>query len=105
MISRRKLQGGFGSHRRLLGAAVGGCAVAVLALFWLTHPAPNPGSGGVSADSGDETKFPTFSSPAVPAMTSDAANMKLGATTTSQPTDEPTALATPVAVPPVKAGS
>jgi len=87
-----------GSRKKLLGMAVAGGAIAVLALFGITHQAPNPVFGGVSADSGNETKMPGFSSPVVPAMTTSAA-ANMGATTTTQPTDEPTALATSVAVP------
>lgn len=44
-----------------------------------------------------ETKFPACSSPAVSAM-------NMGATTTTQPSDEPPALATSKAVPAIKAG-
>ena len=84
--------------KRLLGTVVGGGAIAVLGLFGLTHPAQVSVTGNISADSGDETKFPAFSSPAVPAMNA-------GATTTLQPTDEPTALATTKAVPAIKAGT
>ena len=82
--------------KRLLGTVVGGGAIAVLGLFGLTHPAP--ASVTHTADSGDETKFPAYSSPAVGAM-------NIGATTTMQPTDEPTALATTKAVPAIKASS
>ncbi|GAY14018.1 hypothetical protein MSZK_07440 [Mycobacterium sp. shizuoka-1] len=81
----------------MLGTVVGSAAIAVLALFGLTHPAPASINGTVTADSGDETKFPPYSSPAVAAM-------NMGATTTEQPTDEPTALATTKAVPAIKAG-
>ncbi|TGD89280.1 hypothetical protein BayCH28_07990 [Mycolicibacterium sp. CH28] len=88
----------------MLGTAVGGGAIAVMALFGLTHPAPGGPAFGISADSGRETKMPGYSSPVVPAMTTSAA-MSMGATTTTQPTDEPTALATPVASPTVKPGS
>jgi len=87
----------FGSHEKLLGVVVGSGAVALMAMFGLTHPAPHPGSAAVWADSGDETKFPPYSSPAV-------APMNMGATTTAQPTDEPTALPTSKAVPAIKAG-
>ncbi len=75
---------------------MGGGAIAVLGLFGVTHPAP--ASVTHTADSGDETKFPPYSSPAVGAM-------NIGATTAMQPTDEPTALATTKAVPAIKAGS
>lgn len=95
----QKLRKSLALDKRLLGTVVGGGAIAVLGLFGLTHPAP-PASvtGNVTADSGDETKFPpAYSSPAVGAM-------NMGATTTTQPTDEPTALAVTKAVPAVKAG-
>ncbi|WP_319429257.1 hypothetical protein [Mycobacterium sp. RTGN5] len=77
---------------------MGGSAIAILGLFGLTHPAPVSITGNVTADSGDETKFPAFSSPAVPAMNA-------GATIVTQATDEPSALATSKAVPAIKAGS
>jgi hypothetical protein len=94
--STQKLGKSLALHKRLLGTVVGGGAIAVLGLFGLTHPAPI--SLTHSADSGDETKFPPYSSPAV-------AGMNMGATTTTQPADEPTALATSKAVPAIKAGS
>ena len=80
--------------KRMLGTVVGGGAIAVLGLFGLTHPAPSALTH--TADSGDETKFPAYSSPAV-------AGMNLGATQT--PAAPETALATTKAVPAVKAGS
>lgn len=92
MYSTQKLRKGLTLNKRLLGAVVGGGAIAVLGLFGLTHPAPASVTGNITADSGAETKFPPYSSPAVTVM-------KLGATTTTQPTDEPTALATTKAVP------
>jgi hypothetical protein len=98
MSSPKKLRKSLALDKRLLGAVVGGGAIAVLGLFGLTHPAPVSVTGNITADSGDETKFPAFSSPAV-------AGMNMGATTTVQPTDEPTALATTKAVPAIKAGS
>ena len=82
-------------NKRMLGTVVGGGAIAVLGLFGLTHPATSALTH--TADSGDETKFPAYTSPAV-------AGMNLGATTTTQPADEPTALAVTKAVPAVKAG-
>jgi hypothetical protein len=97
MSSPQKLQKSLTLDKRLLGTIVGGGAIAVLGLFGLTHPAPASVTGNLTADSGSETKFPTYSSPAV-------AGMNLGATTTTQPADEPTALAIPKAVPAVKAG-
>lgn len=93
MSSSQKLRKSSVLDKRLLGTVVGGGAIAVLGLFGLTHPA----TGNITADSGGETKFPPYSSPAVTAM-------NIGATTTTQPTDEPTALATTKAVPAVKAG-
>ena len=78
----------------MLGATIGSGALAVMALFGVAHSLP---SAGTSADSGAETKFPAYSSPAV-------APMNMGATTTTQPSDEPTALATSKAVPAIKAG-
>jgi hypothetical protein len=80
--------------KRMLGTVVGGGAIAVLGLFGLTHPATSALTH--TADSGDETKFPAYSSPAV-------AGMNLGATQT--PAAPETALATTKAVPAVKAGS
>ena len=80
----------------MLGTAVGGSAIAVLALFGLTHPASSSITGGITADSGDETKFPAYSSPVVPAMTTSAVE-KMGATMTAGV--DPTTLATSVAVP------
>ncbi|BBY64246.1 hypothetical protein [Mycolicibacterium helvum] len=97
MSSPKKLRKSLALDKRLLGTVVGGGAIAVLGLFGLTHPAPVSVTGNVTADSGDETKFPPYSSPAV-------AGMNMGATTTTQPTDEPTALATTKAVPAIKAG-
>ena len=94
MSSPQKLRKSLALDKRLLGIVVGGGAIAVLGLFGLTHPAPV--SLTHTADSGDETKFPAYSSPAV-------AGMNMGATTTFQPTDEPTALATTKAEPAVKA--
>jgi hypothetical protein len=85
------------SRKRLLAATIGSGALAVMALLAVAHTLPMTSPHGVTADSGDETKFPSFSSPAVNAM-------KMGATTTTQPSDEPTALATPKAVPAIKAG-
>jgi hypothetical protein len=84
-------------NKRTLGTVVAGGAIAVLGLFGLTHPVPSSVNGNVTADSGAETKFPPYSSPVVPAMNE-------GATTTTQPADEPTALATTKAAPAVKAG-
>ena len=80
------------SRKRLLAATVGSGALAVLALFGVAHTLPTASTTGVIADSGAETKFPSYSSPAVSAM-------NMGATTTTQPSDEPTALATSKAVP------
>ncbi|SBS74383.1 conserved exported hypothetical protein [uncultured Mycobacterium sp.] len=95
MSSPKKLRKSLALDKRLLGTVVGGGAIAVLGLFGLTHPAPV--SLTHTADSGDETKFPAYSSPAV-------AGMNMGATTTTQPADEPTALAVTKAVPAIKAG-
>lgn len=97
MPSSQKLRKSWTLDARLLGVVVGAGAIAVLGLFGLTHPAPVSTTGNVTADSGRETKFPAYSSPA-------AAAMNMGATTTTQPTDEPTALATSKAVPAIKAG-
>jgi hypothetical protein len=97
MSSPQKLQNSLAFNKRLLGTIVGGGAIAVLGLFGLTHPAPVSVTGNITADSGDETKFPAYSSPAVAAM-------NMGATTTTQPADEPTALAVTKAVPAIKAG-
>lgn len=85
------------NRKRLLAATVGSGALAVLALFGVAHTLPTSSPTGVTADSGAETKFPPYSSPAVKAM-------NMGATTTTQPSDEPTVLATSKAVPAVKAG-
>ncbi|MCX2931977.1 hypothetical protein ORI20_16970 [Mycobacterium sp. CVI_P3] len=98
MYSTQKLQKCLTLDKRLLGTIVGGGAIAVLGLFGVTHPAPSSVTRSVTADSGEETKFPPYSSPAVAAM-------HMGATTTTQPTDEPTVLATTKAVPAIKAGS
>jgi hypothetical protein len=98
MPSPKKLRKSLALDKRLLGTVIGGGAIAVLGLFGLTHPAPISVTGNITADSGDETKFPAYSSPAV-------AGMNMGATTTAQPTDEPTALATTKAVPAIKASS
>lgn len=96
MSSPQKLRKSLALDKRLLGTVVGGSAIAILGLFGLTHPAPASVTGNITADSGDETKFPAYSSPAVAAM-------NIGATTTTQPTDEPTALAVTKAVPAIKA--
>jgi hypothetical protein len=92
--STQKLGKSLALHKRLLGTVVGGGAIAVLGLFGLTHPAPI--SLTHTADSGDETKFPAYSSPAV-------AGMNMGATQTPAAAD--TTLATSKAVPAIKAGS
>mgnify|MGYP003405399915 FL=1 len=92
----RELPVRFGSRERLLGAVVGAGGVAVLAVFGITHPGPHPGSAAVWADSGDETKFPAYSSPVVPAMRTSAA-LKMGATVTD--TVPPSAPETSRAVP------
>jgi hypothetical protein len=97
METGTKLQEGLTSRKRLLGATIASGALAVLALFGVAHTLPTASPGGVTADSGAETKFPPYSSPAVSAM-------NMGATTTTQPSDEPTALATSKAVPAIKAG-
>ena len=91
MNSHANLEEGSDSRKRLLAATVGSAALAVMALFGIAHSLPTAGTG-VSADSGAETKFPPYSSPAV-------APMNMGATTTTQPADEPTALAVTKAVP------
>lgn len=92
MNSDVNLKSSSDSRRRLLAATVGSGALAVMALFGIAHSLPQSGIDGVSADSGAETKFPPYSSPAV-------APMNMGATTTTQPADEPTALAVTKAVP------
>jgi hypothetical protein len=97
MTIRMDPHDGTGSYKRLLGAAVGAAALAGMALFSVTHSGPVSAPGGITADSGAETKFPAYSSPAVRPM-------NMGATTTTQPTDEPTALATAKATPAIKAG-
>ena len=58
MSSPQKLRKSLALDKRLLGTVVGGGAIAVLGLFGLTHPAPVSVTGNVTADSGDETKFP-----------------------------------------------
>ncbi|OYN81800.1 hypothetical protein CG716_05530 [Mycolicibacterium sphagni] len=69
----------------------------MLGFFGLTHPSSANPNFVNSADSGHETKMPDYSSPSVMPF-------NFGATTTTQPTDEPTALATSVAVPIVTPG-
>ena len=98
MTSDQNLKESLSSRKRLLAATVGSGALAVMALFGVAHNLPIASPNGVTADSGDESKFPAYSSPAV-------AGMNMGATTTTQPSDEPTALATSMAVPAIKAGS
>ena len=83
------------SRKRLLAATIGSGALAGMALSGVAHTLPMAAPGGVTADSGDETKFPPYSSPAVKGM-------DMGATTTTQPTDEPTVLPTSMAVPAIK---
>ena len=97
MDKETKLKESLPSRKRLLAATIGSGALAVMALFGVAHTLPIASPNGVTADSGNETKFPGYSSPAVSAM-------NMGATTTTQPSDEPTALATSMAVPAVKAG-
>jgi hypothetical protein len=97
METAAELQNSLRSRKRLLAATVGSGALALMALFGVAHTLPTASPDGVTADSGAETKFPPFSSPAVSAM-------NMGATTTTQPSDEPTALATSKAVPAIKAG-
>ena len=92
--STQKLGKSLALNKRLLGTVVGGGAIAVLGLFGLTHPASM--SLTHTADSGDETKFPAYTSPAV-------AGMNMGSTQT--PAAPETALATTKAVPAIKAGS
>jgi hypothetical protein len=97
MTSDQNLKESLPSRKRLLAATVGSGALAVMALFGVAHNLPIASPNGVTADSGDETKFPPYSSPAVGAM-------NMGATTTTEPSDEPTALATSMAVPAIKGG-
>jgi len=97
MENETKLKESLPSRKRLLAATVGSGALAVMALFGVAHALPTASPNGVTADSGAETKFPPYSSPAVGAM-------NMGATTTTQPSDEPTALPTSKAVPAIKAG-
>ncbi|BBZ78259.1 hypothetical protein MANY_35960 [Mycolicibacterium anyangense] len=92
MNSDVNLKSSSDSRKRLLAATVGSGALAVMALFGIAHSLPTADTSGVTADSGKETKMPGFTSPAV-------SGMEMGATTTMQPTDEPTALATTKAVP------
>ena len=84
-------------QQRRFGVTIGSGALAVLALFGIAQTLP-AGFTGLSADSGRETPFPTYTSPAVTPM-------NMGATTTTKPSDEPTALPTSMAVPAIKAGS
>ena len=98
MTSNQNLKESSVARKRLLAATVGSGALAVMALFGVAHNLPIASPNGVTADSGNETKMPPYSSPAVGAM-------NMGATTTTQPSDEPTALATSMAVPAIKGGA
>jgi hypothetical protein len=68
---------------RLIAAVIGGGAIAIMGTFTIAHGGIAPTPGKITSDSGDETKFPPYSSPVVPAMTTQAINMSMGATTTS----------------------
>jgi hypothetical protein len=98
MSSRSARVGISGKRTRLLAAVVGGGAFVVMGAFTVTHGGIAPSPSHLTSDSGDETKFPPFSSPVVPAMTT-AANASMGATTTAVAPQ--TAL--PMAVPTLKA--
>ena len=78
MTSNQNLQESSAARKRLLAATVGSGALAVMALFGVAHNLPIASPNGVTADSGNETKMPPYSSPAVGAM-------NMGATTTTQP--------------------
>ncbi|MET0699386.1 MAG: hypothetical protein ABWY93_06945 [Mycobacterium sp.] len=70
-------------HSRLAAAVIGSGAIALMGVLGVAHNGLQPGSSKFMSDSGDESKFPTFSSPVVPAMKTDAAGMSMGATTTA----------------------
>jgi hypothetical protein len=92
MKNETNLEESLTSRKKLLAATAGSGALAVMALFGVAHTLPAAAPGGITADSGAETKFPPYSSPAVSAM-------NMGATTTTQPSDEPTVLPISKAVP------
>jgi hypothetical protein len=102
MNSRNLGLGNSGARGRLLAAVIGGGAIAVMGTFTVTHGGVQPSQGRIMSDSGDESKFPTFTPPTVPVMTSVASNMKMGATETDTPA---TALATTKAVPVITAAA
>jgi hypothetical protein len=89
-----------GTRSRSLAAAVGCGAIVVMGAFTVTHGGLTPDPARITSDSGDETKFPPYSSPAVPAMKT-ASNMSLGATTTTEAPES--APAVEKAVPALKA--
>jgi hypothetical protein len=91
MSSRSARVGISGKRTRLLAALVGGGAFVVMGAFTVTHGGIAPSPSHLTSDSGDETKFPPFSSPVVPVAS-------LGATTTAVAPQ--TAL--PMAVPAIK---
>jgi hypothetical protein len=100
MASRNFLARISGTRSRSLAAAVGCGAIALMGAFTVAHGGMAPDPTRVTSDSGDETKFPPYSSPVVPAMKT-ASNMDMGATTTEEAPD--TVLATEKAAPSVKA--
>jgi hypothetical protein len=80
---------------RLLGAIIGGGAIAVMGTFAVSHDIMQPGNGRIVSDSGQETHLPLPSQPSV-------GEMSLGATTSSVAPE--TAPATMKAAPSIKAG-
>ena len=83
MTSRNLLGRMSGTRSRSLAAAVGCGAIVVMGAFTVSHGGLTPDPARITSDSGDETKFPPYSSPAVPTMKT-ASNMSLGATTTTE---------------------
>lgn len=97
MVSRHSRADFTGTRTRFAAAAIGSGAIALMGVLGVAHNGIQPSSSRFMSDSGDESKFPTFSSPVVPAMKTNAVGMSMGVTTTSVAPE--TVLATEKAVP------
>jgi len=64
------------NRKKRLARVIGAAAIAMLGMFAVTHNGPSPTTNGISADSGQETKFPSPTPPA-------PARLSAGVTTTT----------------------